>query len=458
MEQHQSKLADLRLVAKYFPVSNYSYPRTHTPSNSREETRDRESLGSDASVPGMIDDQGSEVSIEDEYQYHTTGAELWDSFWKAKPKERLSRMRSYPALIKLPAGHHSGNQTQKQKQQLNFGWRCPRTPTSNTVHQGDGLCWPLPPADERPNSQVLATKTPNIPSPVVSKGVADPKGQAIPPRTSSLLSPGTPLAPNQISSKARSPVRGHTSNLSVASSFTSTISNRTSVCTISTAASPPPSLPVSPTVLSPYPPPPPEPTAQPQTLPRPKKSQSFRNLRKLAFSSKTLAPTATTITTTQIQQPHQPPTQTSPPCLPPSPPFCVPSRRAPAPPLPAPQVSVFEYDSDSDSDAGSSDEDDSPSSSRKLARRIVRGIAHRGRHHHHHRSHSHSHHHYPRPRSASDSGGAPTPMGGLVKEMTRARAETVGAAAEVRHADEGVGRPRRQAYDVFGRILGRRSR
>ncbi|KAK7414014.1 hypothetical protein QQX98_007125 [Neonectria punicea] len=116
--ERPSKLADLKLVSKYYPVANYSYPdrRSHngpsTPSTDRSST-DRTSLGSEGSAPGLVDDQAdSEVSAEDDYQYHTEASELWDTFWKPAPEikeiketkeDELERLRkSYPALIPSP--------------------------------------------------------------------------------------------------------------------------------------------------------------------------------------------------------------------------------------------------------------------------------------------------------------------------------------------------------------------
>lgn len=122
MERNSGKLVDLALVSKYYPVANYSYPRkgsTSTTStscynnsrcSSNASTRGRESLGSEGSAPGLIEDRtDSEVSMDDDYQYHAHTAELWDSFW---PPHRASFKRSgettllpnkqYPALIPSP--------------------------------------------------------------------------------------------------------------------------------------------------------------------------------------------------------------------------------------------------------------------------------------------------------------------------------------------------------------------
>ncbi|UKZ81207.1 hypothetical protein TrVFT333_008979 [Trichoderma virens FT-333] len=94
--ERTSKLAQLTLVSKYYPVANYSYPRSEgarTPYNSRRSSNESEdkrtSLGSQASAgavplspPGLIDDRtDSEASADDDdYRYHAHGDELWDSF------------------------------------------------------------------------------------------------------------------------------------------------------------------------------------------------------------------------------------------------------------------------------------------------------------------------------------------------------------------------------------------
>lgn len=128
-------LADLKLVNKYYPVANYSYPSPklegQTPTSAAdtvaaaERMGDRSSVDSQSSVPGMVDDRESVISIEEDHvynnnrdQYHISGAELWDSFWEdpfweANAEEAshetdsitqkiIHRNTSYPALIPSP--------------------------------------------------------------------------------------------------------------------------------------------------------------------------------------------------------------------------------------------------------------------------------------------------------------------------------------------------------------------
>ncbi|ROV95425.1 hypothetical protein VMCG_08488 [Cytospora schulzeri] len=111
--ERSTKLADLKLVNKYYPpVSNYSYPRPEGGPR-QERPVGRSSVGSDCSAPGMTDDQESDISAEDANQYHSAGDELWDKFWEdseslcdAQMEEEeqqraaeIIRSARYPALI-----------------------------------------------------------------------------------------------------------------------------------------------------------------------------------------------------------------------------------------------------------------------------------------------------------------------------------------------------------------------
>lgn len=120
-----SKLADLKLVSKYYPVTNYSYPQSQY-GRSRF-SNDRASLGSDSSAPGLIDDRtDSEVSFDDDYQYHAHATELWDSFWQpSKPGHVQPQPRKqYPALIPSP------RQRRKQETEERRAWPLPENPQS----------------------------------------------------------------------------------------------------------------------------------------------------------------------------------------------------------------------------------------------------------------------------------------------------------------------------------------
>ncbi|EFQ32664.1 uncharacterized protein GLRG_07808 [Colletotrichum graminicola M1.001] len=136
--ERQTKLAHLKLVSKYYGYANFSYPRgdgtpTRNPYRRAGHTfstedlsqdcpsklshpstptrRDRTSIGSQSSngsAPSLIDDRtDSEVSLDDDYQYHTSASQLWDSFWptteegQAQKTPEKSKTR-YPALIPSP--------------------------------------------------------------------------------------------------------------------------------------------------------------------------------------------------------------------------------------------------------------------------------------------------------------------------------------------------------------------
>ncbi|KAH7175452.1 hypothetical protein EDB81DRAFT_874300 [Dactylonectria macrodidyma] len=162
--ERSSKLADLKLVSKYYPVANYSYPqpdrRSHNgQSHSRTSNHfsNRASLGSDGSDPGLIDDRtDSEVSLDDDYQYHTHATELWDSFWKPGTESKnleleLLPRKQYPALIPSP------------QQRRNLGLEDRRIPA-----------WPLPEGPGPRGRKTMATYSPF------------PKLIPLPPRTSSI--------------------------------------------------------------------------------------------------------------------------------------------------------------------------------------------------------------------------------------------------------------------------------
>lgn len=78
-------LANLKLVNKYYPsVSNYSYPRHDSITTPRcdQPLAGRSSVGSECSVPEMVDDQESDISAEDTNQSHIVCDETFDSFWE----------------------------------------------------------------------------------------------------------------------------------------------------------------------------------------------------------------------------------------------------------------------------------------------------------------------------------------------------------------------------------------
>lgn len=199
--ENTTKLADLRLVNKYYPpVSNYSYPRSEIGVR-QERPVGRSSVGSDCSVPGMTDDQESDISTEDANQYRLTGDELWDTFWEApkplcgtKMEEEsrapdVSRSARYPALIPsavaqrkvdrpLPwEDHHVAHQARNQ----------PAVNQNTTAIS----CWPLVAAEQpvnAPGSKTIKASYslfPPQPKPTPVLNVA-PRRPSRPPRSGCL--------------------------------------------------------------------------------------------------------------------------------------------------------------------------------------------------------------------------------------------------------------------------------
>ncbi|KAK3336643.1 hypothetical protein B0T19DRAFT_437384 [Cercophora scortea] len=87
------------------PNYRYQYQYPETAHHRLYEQPDyRESLGSDCSVPGMVDDHGSDVSTEDDYQYHAVGTEVWDLFWHAQLQNETTDPKGPPSrlLFALP--------------------------------------------------------------------------------------------------------------------------------------------------------------------------------------------------------------------------------------------------------------------------------------------------------------------------------------------------------------------
>ncbi|KAL4722435.1 hypothetical protein ACLX1H_010789 [Fusarium chlamydosporum] len=120
--ERSSKLADLRLVAKYYPVTNYSYPQQPEHPSHHVRNRfsdDRASLGSEGSSPSLIDDRtDSEVSLDDDYQYHAHGAELWDSFWLPSKSTKLEFQPRKQSLIPISQQQQQQQPKQQELKQL----------------------------------------------------------------------------------------------------------------------------------------------------------------------------------------------------------------------------------------------------------------------------------------------------------------------------------------------------
>lgn len=88
-----------RAAARFAKVaSNYSYPRAdaHDP---YDEQTSRTSLGSEESVPSMVEDLESDVSVDDDCHASEMGPdELWDTFWQQEAEDGPVKGNSLPEL------------------------------------------------------------------------------------------------------------------------------------------------------------------------------------------------------------------------------------------------------------------------------------------------------------------------------------------------------------------------
>ncbi|KAF4345975.1 hypothetical protein FBEOM_118 [Fusarium beomiforme] len=155
--ERSSKLADLKLVAKYYPVTNYSYPQQpERPTHYRSRfSGDRASLGSEGSSPSLIDDRtDSEVSLDDDYQYHAHASELWDSFWLPSKSNSLEvhPRKQYPALIPSPLPQYQQHFQEKQQIQQKSQQKLPEQRRINP--------WPVPKNSQSQNRKPSATYSP----------------------------------------------------------------------------------------------------------------------------------------------------------------------------------------------------------------------------------------------------------------------------------------------------------
>ncbi|KAK3694795.1 hypothetical protein B0T22DRAFT_81965 [Podospora appendiculata] len=487
----RAKLADPRQPVSHlvthqhlYRPPNYRYQCSEPAHQHLYEQSDyRESLGSDCSVPGMVDDHGSDVSTEDDYQYHAVGTEVWDSFWHAQPQNGISTRPPHSTLME-PRLRGRWNTRHHQDSVASVAERENKPPTvrlvSNTAEQPDQPSWPLPlssPGHQRP-------RTPKAP-PRASYSLFPPtepqspdKQRPLPPRRSSLSRPQiagsfhrqhasqpslnsrkqsidatiTLVTPSRVPSAA-----GQASSMTPA--LATTHDSPASPSTVRLLPSP---------IISSWPPshrkPGLEPHERPQTAGR---RPSLASLRKHSFSR---VPTQSSPALRHLAQTHsQDPesTQQKPKLqhfishavlerpLPPLPNFA-PELSQPSTP-PPPNVSFFDLDSD-DSDTGTTGEE-----SRSFARRFMRGFVSS---HNRSRDTSKGSHQ----RSASDSKSDATNTY-KTTQTRRARADTTGAVAsshggssrsslrrpETKEDDKDA-RPwlSRQSSDVFGRFLGRR--
>lgn len=159
-----TKLADLKLVNKYYPsVSNYSYPRHDaTLTQSCEQpVNGRSSVGSECSVPEMVEDQESDISIEDTNQSHIAGDETFDSFWEdtesfwgVEPGEKSN------AVLIGPITHSATLRQDSRRAVPDEGpHHAPQRSLQDVKYDADP-CWPL----VAPEPAVAPTPKPSKPS------------------------------------------------------------------------------------------------------------------------------------------------------------------------------------------------------------------------------------------------------------------------------------------------------
>lgn len=257
--ERPAKLADLKLVNKYYPpVSNYSYPRPEGGPR-QERPVGRSSVGSDCSAPGMTDDQESDISAEDATQYHSAGDELWDKFWEdsgslcdARLEEEdhraeVSRNARYPALIPSPvARRKAAGLPPKEDRRLDFQAR-----NQEAVEQNASVsCWPLLAAQRpvTPESKPVKASYSLFPQPKPIPIVnLTPRRPSRPPRSgfvweTSLHCPSSALPQMSPAGRTTKPKRLHLPTSDGAISYNSASSFTTH------------SAPVSPTVRDPSPP------------------------------------------------------------------------------------------------------------------------------------------------------------------------------------------------------------
>ncbi|TPX10736.1 uncharacterized protein E0L32_008305 [Thyridium curvatum] len=433
--ERSTGLAEIKLVSKYYPVNNYSYPRADAARCQRKSIVGRGSLDSDCSMPGMVDDHGSDVSAEDDYQYHVSAAELWDSFWQASgTSEQRSKRDAYPGFTAPPALRPQLSQPEPRIRE--------ETDTNSSAYTGRTTpesppSWPLPCNSAQDRS--VKTITPKASYSLFPAPARVPTIPVLPPRLSSLGMPPPSSRPHT-PTRRRPAVRASSHSLSAVPKM------RPNPIDLGHAASHPSSAPVSPMLALTSPPigPP------PSELPPPPRRPALRNRSASAaagsyrpqhfippsFVTATSAPpTITTFSGAAASSTSSLASSRSP----------TPAQMIPLPPISPPKVSVFEADSDTE-------EDDS--NDKSFARRIVKGLAHK--------------------RSFSDTRRTAKGDEFAKEQLRRARSGTMGETSEMEkrardqlrhqqhhflqlHEQQAKPKLKRHGSDVFAKLIGRKS-
>ncbi|KAK0737569.1 hypothetical protein B0T21DRAFT_331765 [Apiosordaria backusii] len=467
----------LYTASKHQMTANYSRPRTDSvnvcPHDATLEGRD--SLGSDGSVPGMIEDHDSVLSADDDYQdgIPGTGPGLWDPLWYFG---RRSRDRSEHCRPISPTDRSRRQGYAHCFVKIQEDRPATRGRASSSDSQNEAFPWPIvEPCAEQPRPHTVKS-VPSRPLYSLFPLAAPQRRPPIPPlRVSSLpRQPGSgTVSPCSSIPSSRQPsmdARMHLSSLQISppvsrpgSSSATTPALGQYACTAASSTASIPlflQMPVAPSAFEASPP------ISPldKTLPDPpsgnwrqslSKRPSIASLRKLSLSkfSTRSSPTLADLVRSHSRSPTQniPPT----PSLPQPPSTSAsnqrffsalhtrplpPLPRGPndlvqqAPPPPPPNISVFEIDSDSDEDDSDSDDDIDPTTAdsrrrkkkRSFAKRLMRGFVPQNR----------------KGRSASDGGSltsspaTETEAGQGLSPRTptgRRRAGTVGSNVEPPH-------------------------
>ncbi|KAL2757702.1 hypothetical protein ACRALDRAFT_1068227 [Sodiomyces alcalophilus JCM 7366] len=194
----QTGLAQLKLVSKYYGYPACSNPRPEPgfpqdackrPSRSYADqyqpelvnrTQDRGSIDSAGSPPSLIDDRtDSELSHDDDYQYHASTSQIWDSFWVA-----AGESTSY------------SRQQEKQQQQNRQQHKLPRTQEHDESDRGYPVLIPSP--DIKRTKKSSAIHYDDSPFPPKPAGYALTGRPPVPPKPPAKDAEGWPLRNNDI--------------------------------------------------------------------------------------------------------------------------------------------------------------------------------------------------------------------------------------------------------------------
>lgn len=187
----------LQVITAYPPqsqtTSNFSYPLSAT-------SPGRESVGSDiSSVPSMIEDHGSDISMEDEYQYnHNTSRSggLWNCFWNNNEQAHEKDIQTTNTPTTRPISHHAGStstaDSTPERKKTSRPTLASSRPDSGFA-QGE---WPLTPPYTSHSHTHQVPRTFNKPVPTSTYSLFPPTppsdpSSVPPPRRSSLARPWT---------------------------------------------------------------------------------------------------------------------------------------------------------------------------------------------------------------------------------------------------------------------------